>query len=227
MGMPGPTADTKTVLCFGDSNTWGYVAVTGERWPFEERWPGVLDRALGAGYRVVEEGLNGRTAGCDDPAVPYRNGFAYLGPCLSSHRPIDALAIMLGTNDLKARLGQSTSEITRSLSHLLDVVEGGAPVAFGPPRPFGRGGPPQVLLVAPPGIHEKAAIPALSERCADRLAELQEAVKALARTRGVHFLSPIGVDGVSEEDGVHLTREGQSELGLSVAVAVKQMRLGG
>ena len=62
----------KSILCYGDSNTWGCVPLR-ERsglcaFPLTKRWPGVLRRELGDGYWVVEEGLNGRTTVWDDPA---------------------------------------------------------------------------------------------------------------------------------------------------------------
>jgi lysophospholipase L1-like esterase len=57
----------KTVLCYGDSNTWGFRPDTKERFDEDTRWPGVLRNELGGGFRVVEEGLNGRTTVWDDP----------------------------------------------------------------------------------------------------------------------------------------------------------------
>ena len=64
----------KTILCYGDSNTWGYDPVTQDRFPPDTRWPGVLRHELGEGYLVIEEGLNGRTTVWDDPIEGYKNG---------------------------------------------------------------------------------------------------------------------------------------------------------
>jgi lysophospholipase L1-like esterase len=101
----------KTVLCYGDSNTWGSDPETGERFAPEVRWPGVLRQALGEGYWVVEEGLNGRTTVRDDPIEgAHKNGRTYLPACLEFHKPIDLVLIMLGTNDLKARFAASASD---------------------------------------------------------------------------------------------------------------------
>ena len=97
----------KTVLCYGDSNTWGYIGGTGERFAPEVRWPGVLQAALGGAYRVIEEGLNGRTTVFDDSIEEGRNGETYLRPCLQTHAPIDLVILMLGTNDLKRRFSLS------------------------------------------------------------------------------------------------------------------------
>jgi hypothetical protein len=57
----------KTILCYGDSNTWGCIPLTGaepaRRFGPAQRWPGVLRRELGDGFWIVEEGLNGIAAG--------------------------------------------------------------------------------------------------------------------------------------------------------------------
>ena len=77
------------IVAFGDSNTWGYDPATGGRFSRAQRWPGVLQRELGADFEVIAEGLNGRTTVHDDPIEPYRCGADALPPCLMSHAPVD------------------------------------------------------------------------------------------------------------------------------------------
>ena len=105
----------KTILCFGDSNTWGYNPENRQRFGPEERWTGILRNSLGEDYRVIEEGLNGRTTLWDDPIEGFKNGLDYLMPCLESHRPFDLITIMLGTNDLKCRFSVSAFDIAESV----------------------------------------------------------------------------------------------------------------
>ena len=86
----------KAVMCFGDSNTRGYVPVTdGERLPYPERTGGVLQALLGPGFRVIEEGLNARISGWDDPQTPDRNARRQLPAILETQRPLDFISIML------------------------------------------------------------------------------------------------------------------------------------
>ena len=92
----------KTILCFGDSNTFGSVPGTGGRYGRQVRWPCRMERLLGEGYEVVAEGLPGRTTVFTDYIEPYRAGIEQIVPAVQSHAP-DALVIMLGTNDTKAR----------------------------------------------------------------------------------------------------------------------------
>jgi lysophospholipase L1-like esterase len=134
----------KTVLCYGDSNTWGYNPKTGQRYGRDERWPGVLRKELGQGYLVVEEGLNGRTTVWDDPIEGHKNGKTYLIPCLETHKPIDLVIVMLGTNDLKMRFSVSAFDIANGAGVLVDIVQKSA---AGP-----QDKAPEVLLLAPPPV---------------------------------------------------------------------------
>ena len=140
----------KSILCYGDSNTWGCIPLQGpdpaRRFPPGTRWPGVLRRELGDGYWVVEAGLSGRTTVWDDPLEPHRNGRKLLLPTLLTHQPLDLVIIMLGTNDLKHRLNASAAEIAEGAGMLVDIVTGSG---CGP-----DGGAPQTLLVCPPPIAE-------------------------------------------------------------------------
>jgi len=78
---------------------------------------------LGDEYRVVEEGLSGRTTVWNDPIEgDHKNGRTYLRPCLESHSPVDLVTLMLGTNDLKARFGSSASDIAQGAASLAEIV---------------------------------------------------------------------------------------------------------
>ncbi len=111
----------KTVLCFGDSNTWGYTPGTGQRLAVGIRWAGVLQNKLVGGFSVIEEGLNGRTTIFSDPDSPFRSGEDYLLPCLESHSPVDLVIIMLGTNDLKDKFGLRPEDIAAGMEKLLNI----------------------------------------------------------------------------------------------------------
>src|SRR3990170_7186772 len=116
----------RAVLCYGDSNTFGTATVERPdgRYAPDERWPGVLKAALGPDWLVIEEGLGGRTTVSDDPVEGVdKNGRTYLYPCLMSHRPLDVVVVMLGTNDLKARFNASAWYIAESVGALVKIVK--------------------------------------------------------------------------------------------------------
>ena len=102
------------ILCYGDSNTWGYIPGTDhQRFSKDERWPGALQRMLGDKYEIIEEGLNSRTLVSVDKRRDRegRSGAEYLLPCLDTHDPIDLVIIMLGTNELKTEFYRNPKEI--------------------------------------------------------------------------------------------------------------------
>ena len=112
----------KQILCFGDSNTWGLDGETGKRFPWEERWTGILQEKLAdRDIRIVEEGLCGRTTIFDDPLRLGRNGSELLPTLLETHTP-DAVVLMLGTNDCKTMFGASAEVIGKGIAKLLDQI---------------------------------------------------------------------------------------------------------
>ena len=206
----------QTVLCYGDSNTWGCVPLEGSEAPRrfgpEDRWPGVLRRELGPEYWVVEEGLNGRTTVRDDEEEgPCRSGRDQLLPALQTHQPVDVVVVMLGTNDLKAHFEASPREIAEGAGLLVDLIRKSA---CGP-----DGVPPTVLLVCPPPLGRLSQF-------AEKFAGGEEKSRALApefdkvaRARGCAFLDAGTVVSSSDVDGVHLDREAHLALGKALAIA--------
>jgi lysophospholipase L1-like esterase len=142
---------TINILCFGDSNTWGYDPATATRYAREIRWPGVLQNALGSGYHIVEEGLCGRTTVWDDPVEGDKSGARHLLPLLHSHAPLDLVIIALGTNDLKDRFGVGADDIAQGLCRLVDIVRRSETGFTGPA--------PEVLVVCPPPLGDMSQGP--------------------------------------------------------------------
>lgn len=140
----------KTVMCYGDSNTFGYDPTNGMRYPRAIRWTGVLQKLLGENYQVISEGCNGRTTIYDDPLEGWKNGLDYLKPCLNSHKPLDWVVMMLGSNDLKTCFHASAEAIAKGASILVDTIQ-----TFTAEK---QGFVPKILLLSPPEIG-----PAISE----------------------------------------------------------------
>ena len=207
--------DARTIVCFGDSNTWGASPVDGSRLPRSVRWPGVLRAALGDAYEVIEEGLNARTTVYDGPLNEGRVGKDVLQPILWTHAPVDLVIISLGTNDLKVWFGLTASEIAYGAATLIDLAKRSL---------AGPGGmPPAVLLVAPPPIEVITAKSAYWG-----FAEAQEASRQLAAhyataaaVKGVAFLDAGTVISPSPLDGIHLGPETHARLGAAIAEQVR------
>jgi lysophospholipase L1-like esterase len=209
-----------TVVCYGDSNTHGADPVTGARMARSERWPGVLAEALEGAATVIEEGLNGRTTILDDPFEDGRNGLTYLLPCLDSHAPIDLLVIMLGTNDLKSVFRRSAPEIAAGASALVDraLTSGTGP----------DGGPPAVLLIAPPALGpatERSELWGFGEARATAH-ELSRLYRVAAAQAGVRYLDAAAIGAGDPADGIHLNVDAHRVLGRAVAAEVRRMLAG-
>ena len=204
-------------MCFGDSLTWGWVPVIGgmptTRYPAEIRWTGVLQRKIGDGCVVIEEGLNGRTTSLSDPMDPRLDGSAYLPSALASHFPLDLVIIMLGTNDLKVYFQRTSFEVTTGLSKLVTQVLSSA-VGISTTYPA-----PRVLIVSPPPL---SPIPhpyfqSLFGAAHEKSTEFAKHFADLADFMNVDFFdagSVITTDGV---DGIHFTAENNRALGEALA----------
>ena len=183
------------IVCFGNSNTWGYDPATQTRFARGVRWTGVMQRELGPDHAVIEEGLNGRTTVFEDPIEPDRRGATYLPPCLRSHAPLDLLIISLGCNDLKARFGMPAADIARAIDRLI-VITRQEPVSP-------SGGPPAILIVAPPPIAKLTGFAEVFAGGAEKSRELGARFAAVAEQRAVGFVDAGQFIRCSDLDGIH------------------------
>jgi lysophospholipase L1-like esterase len=208
----------RVALCYGDSNTHGTSPLADRqsvrRLEPEERWPGVLAAELGAGWRVIEEGLGGRTTVHPDPiSGVWKNGMAVLPAVLESHRPIDVVALMLGTNDLKERFHVPAVEIAESVEALVIAI-----------RRSGCGpadGAPKVLVICPPPVLEAGCLAEIFAGAAVKSRMLAGYYAAAAARQGAAFLDAGGVIASSPVDGVHFDAGEHAKLGRAVAEALR------
>lgn len=208
----------KRILCFGDSLTWGYDPVTCERFDEETRWPCVLQKELGSEYAVVEEGQNGRTIATDDPTKGFKNGIDYVIPCVESHKPLDLMIIMLGTNDMKTKFNYTAGDIADEMKIFLERV-----LSY---NHFRMADKMKVLLVSPPLIGEGMPGSRFYDKFHDANArlvsqELAGKLEMLSKDYGVYFIDSAKYVEVSREDSLHLNAEGQVKLGKAIADFLK------
>lgn len=200
----------KTVLCYGDSNTWGHKPDGSGRYGPDERWPGVMAAALGNNFDIVAEGLGGRTTLFDDPIDgAHLNGLTYLTPCLASHKPLDLVIIMLGTNDLKYRFGVLPDDIARAAGRLAEQVQNSD---AGP-----QNGAPDVLLVAPAPILEVGDTGIRFSGGQQKSQRLGDTYARVAKELGCHFLNAGDHIRSSRLDGIHLDLDDHRTLGRVMA----------
>jgi len=205
----------KTVLCFGDSNTWGYEPLVARRYPTDVRWTGVLQNSLGDGFRVIEEGLNGRTNVTNEEERPIRSGLDVLSVLLESHRPLDLVVIMLGTNDLKHDFDLSVEQIADGARQVCRCVID---------CEYLVDNPPQILLISPTHVElvtveeEDQFIGAIGKS-----RELAEHYQAVAEDLGIHFLDASKIVVKTDLDGVHWDADQHKAFGEALSGMIGQI----
>ena len=217
----------KTILCYGNSNTWGYVPRKAndanlpiERYKKNERWSGILQSSLGNDFEVVEEGLNSRTTNINYKYPPDRNGKTYLPPCLYSHAPIELVILSLGANDLKPEFNRSAADICAGLSELIEIIQSSN---------YGRGmqQAPRILILSQP-IPLPISTNFIDKSESTIFADITKKAKALiplyanlAKEKGCFFLDVAREIDVSNIDGMHLDKESHKKLAQLITEKIK------
>ena len=210
----------KNVMCYGDSNTWGYIPGSGLRYAPDERWTGICQAQLGPEYRIIEEGLSGRTTVLDCPWTCCRNGADGFGYAILSQMPLDLVVIFLGTNDLvmdiPRHVALGADELVRRALN--------ADVIYNTDHPVFPNGP-KVLLVSPvpfnPIVESRPDFPACGHY--EDSCGLAARYKAIAENRKVEFFDAAPYATPSEVDGVHLTKEGHRAIGVALAEKIRSI----
>lgn len=203
-------ANAKTILCYGDSNTFGQRSddVNKGRWPADARWTGCLQQILGDNYYIIEEGLSSRTTNMDYAKKPGRNGRTYLIPCLQSHNPISLVILTLGTNDLKDEFHRSAQDVADAVAELIADIRQYA---------HNHDQATQVLIVSP--IHIDVDAPNFaslygSKYSADSVQkslDLSDCLALVAHDNDCMFFDAATV-AKAGEDGLHLDKDSHEPL---------------
>ena len=209
----------KTILCYGDSITWGSDPATGERHPFDSRWPNVLQKALGPEVQVITDGLRGRTTGFDEHLASCdRNGVRILPTTLYTHAPLDLVILMLGSNDMKPAIAGTALAAMQGMRRLVEIVRLNA-------TRDRTTEPPEVLIVAPPALCETAnfEFAAMFAGGIEHSKMLASLYSDLADTEGCGFFDAGSVAQTSPIDGVHLDENNTRAIGKGLEPIVRMM----
>jgi lysophospholipase L1-like esterase len=206
----------KTILAYGDSLTYGANPETGgPRHAYEDRWPTALEQGLGGKARVIAEGLGGRTTVFDDfSSIADRNGARLLPTLLDSHKPLDLVIIMLGTNDLKIYLNGTAFGAAMGIKRLVQIVR---------QHPYDPGQPvPEVIIVAPPLTvdTEHADLQPMFAPRADEAKLFDFYYSRIARELGAGYFNAASVAVADKRDGVHLDEANTRAIGTGLVPVV-------
>ena len=205
----------KRILCFGDSNTWGYIPGTAGRYDEDTRWTCLLGKKLGDEYTVIEEGMTGRTTVFDTGFDDYLNGKKALGYILKSQLPLDYVIVMLGTNDIcdhrMDRIELGLTEIVREIKNADWVFRTKTPVF-----PSGKAG---ILVVSPLPFGDACPLSAEIKK-ESRLFPVMS--KHVAAAAGTDYLDPSPYIKPSDTDGIHLSSESHALLASLIYNSLKE-----
>ena len=216
-------AATKSIMCFGDSLTWGWIPVVEgtptRRYEYSKRWTGVMAAQLGDSFQVIEEGLNARTTSADDPNDPRLNGSAYLPTALASHLPLDLVIVLLGTNDTKPYYHRTPFDIAMGMAKLVGQIAGGRG-GVGASYPALK-----ALVVAPPALAEMPHpfFRATFGGAHHKLAELGQHYCDMADFMNAEFFDAGSVISAVGCDGIHFTEQNNKDLGKALAAKVLEI----
>jgi lysophospholipase L1-like esterase len=205
------------ILVYGDSLSWGIIPMTRNRFPFEARWPGVMENKLntqGQPVRVIEDCLNGRRTVWDDPFKPGRNGLMGLAQRIEIHSPLALVILMLGTNDFQSMHPHNAWHAAQGMAALVTAIRQ-APLEPGMPVP-------QILVVAPPSLQSpKGPLAPKFWGGETKCVGLAEAYRDIATSLGCHFFDAGTVTSSSKVDGIHLDADQHFKLGKTMAEIVQ------
>lgn len=192
----------KKILCYGDSNTYGYMpAGNGKRFPAYARWTGQLQTLLGDDYAIIEEGCGGRPADADIEGEEFKNGMPYLRTALHTHKPLDMVILMLGTNDLKSFLHKDEFMIADDLRKMINIIHSYMSLK--------QDYVPDVLLMCPAPLKDSAVSgpfgASFDENAVKVSRKLHPLFQKIAQESGSLYLDFGCFAEVSDADGVHLT----------------------
>lgn len=203
------------LLAFGDSNTWGLIPGTKERYPWGIRWTSLVQEKLSE-VRIIEDGLCGRTTVFDDQLRPFRKGTEILPLSLESNYPLDAAIIMLGTNDCKTVFNANSHIIGKGLELCLDELE--KYVA-----------PEKILVVSPIKLGDEVYLPEkdpeFDENSVITSINLKREYEKIAKRRGNQFLAASDFASPSSVDDEHMDENGHRSLSAAILDKLEEMKI--
>ena len=204
------------ILCIGDSNTWGYNPETG--WRIANRWTKVLGE-LCPEHEIIEEGLNGRTINSVDPTFPERRVLSNLKAILLSHKPVDMVVLMLGTNEFKTIFPATAEYVGEGIEECIEIILD--------KNMWDRFPVPKLLVVSPVTIRSELKVNGdvfggFNDKSVDESERLADVLKNICEKYGVYFLDAAEYAEASLIDNIHMDEGNHVKLGETLAERVKK-----
>ena len=209
------------ILCYGDSNTWGYIpAGDGKRYDENTRWTKLLSKALGNEFEIIEEGMCSRTLASEDAesVKELKNGYTLLSPIVRTHDKFDIFVLMLGTNDLKASFKNSPQTILEHTKKYIDFVTNYQSKVDATT--------PKFVLMGIAPVDDTKGFSVLDTKFAGATKLQQQAselIKNYAEKNGICYVDNSDLEAGA--DGLHLTAESHKKIANKLTMLIKEMNL--
>ena len=205
------------ILCIGDSNTWGYNPENG--WRYQKRWTRVLGDLMPE-HEIVEEGMNGRTLLTVDPFMRERCGIAGLKMLLMSHKPIDYVIVMLGTNELKTSFECSAKYVAKGIEEFIKIINDKAM--------WDRFFVPKLLVISPVLIRRELitngdVFGGYDEKRVIESEKMADAIYEICQKYDVEFMDAALYAKASLTDNIHMDEENHGKLARAIDEKLQKM----
>lgn len=204
----------KKILCFGDSNTYGYTPATGVRFDEGTRWAGRLSALLGKDYLILEEGMNNRNGFFKNPQSIKLCGVDYLPIYLQNHKDIDICIFALGTNDAQFFYNLDKQTVQNGLQSLTNsLLEANSET--------------KIIIIPPvkiqPNILDGIFSMQFDLSSVKRIEETFDEYKNFAQKNGFYYLDLNEFVKPSEADGLHYSPDSHRVIAEKIAEFVRSM----
>lgn len=202
----------KKILCFGDSNTYGYIPNNGARYDKNTRWTGVLSLLSHGKFEIIEDGCNNRTAFAANSAGKIFTGYEILPELLTDD--FDAVVLAIGINDTQFLYNLSSIEIASGVEKLINIVKVKSPQA-------------KILLVAPSILTDDVLngnFACLFDRTSiEKSRQLPLLYKKIAEKQNIEFLDLNSVVKTSSLDGLHYAPEQHLKIAQAIFTILSEL----
>ena len=191
----------KKVLCFGDSNTFGFIPESGKRYDKNTRWSGILAKLAAEKVEIIEAGCNNRTAFSDNPAGFEQTGYKVLPTLLNKN--LDCVILAIGVNDLQFFYNPTLEEIENGMRRLVDIVREQCPKA-------------EIILVSPARLTDNIFNgyfrAMFDKRSIEKSLHLAKIYEEIAAEKDCSFIDWDKIVKVSPKDGLHLEPDAHKKI---------------
>ncbi len=189
----------KKILCFGDSNTWGYIPKTAQRYDKNTRWTKILQYLLGSNFKIVEAGCCNRTCFMDNPDGIEQTGCKILPRYLNE--AFDIIILALGINDIQTVFNPSLNDIKTGIEQLINTARKLSPES-------------KIIVISPARLSNavKTFKRQFDDDSIEKSKHFASVYEQTAKENNCFFFDWDKIVSVSELDGLHFSKDSHKKI---------------